>query len=137
MAEPTYREQIDAQRIEHVRAIIRELPPACGDFLRSIAVVTSTFTRLAYAIDLKTFFQFLHTERYAFSQKPLYALDDNDLAALTQGDLTAYIEFLTYYFKTSEDDSPDRPVKAMVNHDLAIKRKLCSIRSFYDFLFNN
>ena len=51
-----YREEMDAKRILQIRDITRELPQACGDFLRSIAISTSTLTRLAYAIDLNTFF---------------------------------------------------------------------------------
>ncbi len=136
MSESAYREQIDAQRIMQIREISRELPQACGDFLRAIAVTTGTFTRLAYAIDLRTFFHFLQSERVAFSDKKLIYFTDADLARVAQSDLTAYIEYLTYYFKNDEDSS-DRPVKALVNHDLAIKRKLCSIRSFYDYLFKN
>lgn len=129
-----YREKIDAERIMQIRSIARELPPACGDFFSAIAVTTGTFTRLAYAIDLKTFFTFLQTERYQFSHKPLYAFTNDDLALLTQSDLTAYVEYLTFYNKNESDD--DTP-KALVNHDLSIKRKLCSIRSFYDYLFKN
>ena len=130
-----YREKIDAERIIQIRSIARELPPACGDFFSAIAVTTGTFTRLAYAIDLKTFFSFLQTERYQFSQKPLYAFTDGDLASLTQSDLTAYVEYLTFYYKNEPDG--ETPAKALVNHDLAIKRKLCSIRSFYEYLFKN
>lgn len=136
MADTAYREQIDAKRIMQIRSITRELPQACSDFLRSIAVTTGTFTRLAYAIDLRTFFHFLQTERVAFSDKNLTLWSDEDLSRVSQSDLTAYVEYLTYYFK-SDDDSGEQPVKALVNHDLAIKRKLCSIRSFYDFLFKN
>ena len=131
----SYREKVDAERILQIRAIGRELPPACAEFFSAIAVTTGTFTRLAYAIDLKTFFQFLQTERYQFSHKPLYAFTNEDLALVSQSDLTAYIEYLTFYYK-SEPDS-DAPVKALTNHDLSIKRKLCSIRSFYDYLFKN
>lgn len=130
-----YREKVDAERIVQIRSIARELPPACGDFFSAIAVTTGTFTRLAYAIDLKTFFSFLQTERFQFSHKPLYAFTDADLALVTQSDLTAYVEYLTFYYKNEPDQ--DAPVKALVNHDLAIKRKLCSIRSFYDYLFKN
>ena len=131
----TYREKVDADRIVQIRSITRELPQACGDFLRAIAVTTGTFTRLAYAIDLKTFFHFLQTERVQFSQKPLYTFTDADLALLTQSDLTAYIEYLTFYYK--DTDTEDNQPKAFINHDLSIKRKLCSIRSFYDYLFKN
>ena len=41
----------DAKRILQIRSIVRELPQACSDFIRSIAVTTSTLTRLAYAIE--------------------------------------------------------------------------------------
>ena len=71
MADSSYREQVDAKRILQIRAITRELPQACSDFIRSIAVTTGTFTRLAYAIDLRTFFHFLQTERVAFADKKL------------------------------------------------------------------
>ena len=129
-----YREESDAKRILQIRAIIRELPQSCSDFIRSIAVTTSTLTRLAYAIDLRTFFRFLQSERVAFSDKKLTLLTDQDLEKLTQSDLTAYTEYLTYYFKSDDDSVPN---KAYVNHELSIKRKLCSIRSFYDYLFKN
>lgn len=135
MVDSAYREQVDAQRIVQIRAITRELPQACSDFLRSIAVTTGTFTRLAYAIDLRTFFHFLQSERVAFSDKQLTLWSDEDLSGVSQSDLTAYIEYLTYYFKDEVNDG--QPLKPMVNHDLAIKRKLCSIRSFYDYLFKN
>ena len=129
-----YREESDAKRTLQIRAIIRELPQACSDFIRSIAVTTSTLTRLAYAIDLRTFFHFLQTERIPFSEKKLTLLTDQDLGLLTQNDLTAYTEYLTYYFRNDDDSVPN---KAYVNHELSIKRKLCSIRSFYDYLFKN
>lgn len=130
-----YRDEVDAKRITQIREISRGLPQACGDFLRAIAVTTSTLTRLAYAIDLNTFFEFLHAERVYYAQKPITLLDDQDLDHLTQSDLTAYTEYLTYYLKSDENHA--EPDRVLVNHDLSIKRKLCSIRSFYDYLFKN
>ena len=131
----TYRELRDEKCITQIREISRELPQSCGDFLRSIAMTTSALTRLAYAIDLSTFFHFLQLERVAFSHKALYLMNDQDLEMLTQSDLTAYTEYLTFYYKSESADDPDETMKPMVNHALSIKRKLCSIRSFYDFLF--
>ena len=64
-----YREEMDAKRILQIREITQRLPQACSDFLRSIAISTGTLTRLAYAIDLNTFFTFLHEERLPFSEK--------------------------------------------------------------------
>ena len=130
-----YRDEVDAKRILQIREITRNLPQACSDFLRSIAVSTSTLTRLAYAIDLNTFFTFLHDERIEFSEKPLRLLSDQDLEKLTRNDIIAYTEYLTYYLKNSSVDSV--PNKIYVNHELSIKRKLCTVRSFYDYLFKN
>ena len=137
MAERTnrYRDELDAKRILQIREITRGLPQACSDFLRSIAISTSSLTRLAYAIDLNTFFSFLHEERIDFSQKALTLMNDQDLEKLTRNDIIAYTEYLTYYLKNADDDSV--PNKVIVNHELAIKRKLCTIRSFYDYLFKN
>ena len=130
-----YRDEIDAKRILQIREITKELPQACSDFLRAIAISTGTFTRLAYAIDLRTFFRFLHEERISFSEKPVILLDDQDLEKLTRNDMIAYTEYLTYYLKSEGDSSV--PNKVFVNHELSIKRKLCAIRSFYDYLFKN
>ena len=130
-----YRDEVDAKRILQIRSICRELPEACSDFLRGIALTTGTFTRLAYAIDLRTFFPFLCRERLAFSDKDPRLMTDADLEKLTRADLTSYSEYLTYYLKNPEDDSV--PKKEIVNHELSIKRKLCAIRSFYDYLFKN
>ena len=137
MAERTnrYRDELDAKRILRIREITRNLPQACSDFLRSIAISTSSLTRLAYAIDLNTFFSFLHEERIEFSGKALQLMNDQDLEKLTRNDIIAYTEYLTYYLKNADDDSV--PNKVIVNHELAIKRKLCTIRSFYDYLFKN
>ncbi len=130
-----YRDEQDAKRILQIREITRGLPQACSDFLRSIAISTSSLTRLAYAIDLNTFFSFLHDERVGFSQKELYLMNDQDLEKLSRSDIISYTEYLTYYFKsTDKSDTPDR---VFVNHELSIKRKLCTIRSFYDYLFKN
>ena len=130
-----YRDEMDAKRILQIREITRSLPQSCSDFLRSIAISTSSLTRLAYAIDLNTFFSFLHDERIDFSQKDLKLMTDQDLERLTRSDIVAYTEYLTYYLKNADDDSV--PNKVFVNHELAIKRKLCTIRSFYDYLFKN
>ena len=129
-----YLENVKLERIERIRSICLELPQLCGDFLRHIALTTGTLTRLAYAIDLRTFFNFLHSERVAFAEKPPKLLNEKDLAGLTSRDLTAYTEYLTYYIRNIEDDS-ETP-QAVTNHELAIKRKLCSIRAFYDYLFH-
>lgn len=137
--QPTYHEQIDAKRIEQIREMLRSLPQACSDFMASIAMTTGTFTRMAYTIDLRTFFDFLHRERVAFADQPLTHITDQQIGSITKNDLVAYTDYLTYYFK-EQDDSQDavvRPLKPLTNREQAIKRKLCSIRSFYDYMYQS
>ncbi len=133
MLTASYRDTVNRERVEEIRAICRELPQACADFLRSIALVTGTLTRLAYAIDLRTFFNYLHAERVRFSNKPVTHFTDKDLAALTSHDLTAYTEYLTYYIRQMDQEKDDP--RTLTNHEISIKRKLCSVRAFYDYLF--
>ncbi|MBE5768134.1 MAG: integrase [Clostridiales bacterium] len=136
MAEKTsYREQADQRCILQMREIAKGLPPACGDFFRNIAMTTRALTRLAYALDLRTFFEFLQTERLGFHDKPLTSFDDRDLERVSQRDLAVYVEYLTYYVKSDESDGDS--FREFVNHDLSIKRKLCAVRSFYSFLFRS
>ena len=130
----TYREQVDAKRILQMRAIVRELPQACGDFLNGVALTTGTFTRLAYAIDLRTFFQYLHSERVAWADTPLTRVTDDMIAGVTKADLDAYTEYLTFYFRAEDQQKNDLSL-AVVNHEKSIKRKLCALRSMYDYLY--
>lgn len=138
MAESSYRATVDEQRIQHIRQITKELPSSCADFMRGIAMTTSTFTRLAYALDLRTFFHYLCDERVAFSQKPLTQFDDADIGRISQSDLEAYVEYLSLYYKESPTDAGEPGLaKAVVNHELAIKRKLSSLRSYFDYMFKS
>ena len=138
MAASSYRAAVDEQRIAQIRCITKELPPSCTEFLRGIAMTTSTFTRLAYALDLRTFFHYLTKERVVFAEKPLTQFTDEDIGRITQKDLEDYAEYLTLYYKQDASEASDgAPCKPTVNHELAVKRKLCSIRSYFDYMFRS
>ena len=55
-----YYEEQDKKNIEKIREILVQLPSFCKAFFHDMADYTSTRTRLAYAYDLKVFFDFLH-----------------------------------------------------------------------------
>lgn len=131
---PSYRQQLDARRTLRIREIVQELPQACGDFLSGISLTTGTFTRLAYAIDMRTFFQYLHAERRAWSDTPVTHVTDSMIGSVTRADLNAYTEYLTYYFR-DEDQEKNDPSLARVNREKSIKRKLCALRSLYEYLY--
>jgi len=131
-----YRSGIDEQRIEQIRSLAKELPQACGDFLRAIATTTSTLTRLAYAYDLRIFFNFLLSERFSFADVSMSTFSDAKIALISQSDLEAYVEYLTIYYKNSDSEDA-APVKPIHNHELGITRKLSCLRSFFEYLFKS
>ena len=65
MANLTYHEQKDIENVKRLRALVKELPSFCSDFFRGIETTTSTKTRIAYAYDLRIFFEFLRQENPA------------------------------------------------------------------------
>ncbi len=131
--EQNYRATIDEKRMLQIREVLKELPPACSDYIRAISTTTTTLTRLAYAYDLRIFFQFLQAEvpRYV-KYAHLYEMDDEALNQITQRDLEQYVEYLTIYFP--QDSQNDKPV---TNNELGIMRKVSSLRSFFTYLFKS
>jgi len=132
-----YRASIDEKRISQIRSILKELPQACGDFIRNISTTTSTLTRLAYVYDLRIFFGFLTAERVRFSTCTLISFSDSDLAAISQSDLEAFVEYLTIYYKENEGESEAGSQRVIQNHELGIMRKLSTLRSFFDYLYRS
>ena len=66
MSTLSYHEQKDRDNTIHLRQLIKGLPPFCAQFFRGIEPRTSSRTRIAYAYDLKVFFEFLVKELPAF-----------------------------------------------------------------------
>ena len=72
MSTLSYHEQKDKENIIRLRSLIRDLPGFCADFFRGIEPRTSSRTRIAYAYDLKTFFDFLRQENPLFANCELH-----------------------------------------------------------------
>ena len=51
-----------------MREVVAALPPFCKQFFRGIQEYTSSRTRLAYAYDLRVFFEFLHSSNPALHE---------------------------------------------------------------------
>ena len=79
MATLSYHEQKDIENIKKLRELQKELPSFCSDFFRGIETSTSTRTRIAYAYDLKIFFQFLKTANPGTFDNPSH-MDEGVLA---------------------------------------------------------
>lgn len=128
MINSNYHEEQNKNNIIKLRNILDTLPPFCKQFFLGIEDYTSTRTRLAYAYDIRLFFEFLHEQnsycnKIDITQFPITILDK-----LTRMDIEEYLQYLSYYVKDGHEYTNDERGKS---------RKLASLRSFYNYFFEN
>ena len=126
MAEMKYHDQVDIDNALKLRSLLEKLPRFCRDFFRGIENTTSSRTRIAYAYDLGVFFEFLTSNNPRFKNTPITDIKVDVLDELTPLDIEEYLEYLNYY---SSDG------KEYVNRENSKKRKLASLRSFYNYFY--
>ena len=129
-----YHAQSDIKRLDRLHALEKELPLVCTDFFRSVSQTTSTLTRLAYAYDFRLFFQYLNKENPFFADIEPRFMTDKHLRMIQMRDIDGYQEYLMQYYVTDESTGESTVVQ---NHELGIMRKLCSLRSLFEYLFKN
>ncbi len=123
-----YHDEQNKQNILKMRAVLNTLPPFCKSFFRGIEEYTSTRTRLAYAYDIRLFFEYLHERNSICSKLEITEYPISILEQLTRMDIEEYLEYMSYYQKNGKEISNDERGKA---------RKLSSLRSFYNYYFQN
>lgn len=109
-----------------MRAILSTLPSFCKSFFRGIQDSTSSRTRLAYAYDLRVFFEFIQDNNPSLKNKditdyPITILDD-----ISREDIEEYMDYITYYQKEGKD---------ITNEERGKKRKLSALKSFYNYYY--
>lgn len=127
MAALSYHEQEDIENTKRIRGILKELPPFCTDFFRGIEHRTSARTRLAYAYDLKTFFDFLKQVNPELKSKKLRDLPLSLLDEIKLMDLEEYMEYLKCYSTEKRED--------LINTERGIMRKVSTVKSFYNYFY--
>ena len=127
MATLSYHEQEDIENTKRIRGILKELPPFCTDFFRGIEPRTSARTRLAYAYDLKTFFDFLKQANPELKSKKLRDLPLSLLDEIKLMDLEEYMEYLKCYSTEKRED--------LINTERGIMRKVSTVKSFYNYFY--
>lgn len=126
MVENNYHDKKNIENTLRLREIISDLPRFCSDFFRGIEPTTSSLTRIAYAYDLRVFFQFLYQSNPSFKNTPIRELKVEVLDQIKAIDIEEYLEHLTYYKKGDIE---------YINQENGKKRKLISLRSFYNYYF--
>ena len=109
-----------------MRDVLATLPPFCKQFFRGIQEYTSSRTRLAYAYDLRVFFEFMHSHNSVCSKMNIEEFPVSLLDQITREDIEEYMDYITYYIKDG---------KEYTNNERGKKRKLSALKSFYNYYF--
>lgn len=124
----SYHEEQNRNNIVRLREVLDTLPFFCKDYFRGITEYTSARTRLAYAYDLRVFFDFLHENNPICTRQAVKDFKLEVLDQITRDDILEYLEFMSYYSKDG---------KEITNDERGKKRKIASLRSFYKYFYEN
>ncbi len=130
MTAKNYHEEMDIKNARHLRELLKTLPPFVQEFFRGIEQTTSSKTRIAYAYDLRVFFNYLAESHTAFKGIDITALDVGCLGNVSADDIEMYMDYLGYYNSASQDIS-----KEYMNRERGKSRKLASLRTFYHYYY--
>ena len=125
-ASKTYAEQQNIKYAQKINELLKIFPEFCREYFNSLEYSKQPRTRLAYARDLKTFFEFLIAE---FPQYSNYQISDftlHDIESVTGQHISDYLRYMKVY---------DKDGTTVTNDERAAKRKLCSLRRFYGYYY--
>ena len=128
MKEKAYHEDINIKNELRLRELLENLPRFCKQFFIGIEHKTASRTRIAYAYDLGCFFDYLQKENPICAKIPVTDIPISILDKITPMDIEEYL----YHLKLYEKDG-----MAHANDERALKRKLSSLRTFYNYFFIN
>ena len=124
----TYHEQKKNENSEKLRELINELPKFTKDFFRGIENITESRTRIAYAIDLRIFFQFIKENNPLYKDVDIKNIPLKVLDEMNASDIEEYMDYLKSYEHEGEK---------LTNYERGLKRKLSSLRTFYNYYHKN
>ncbi len=110
-----------------IRALRAELPPFCDEFFIGVENRTTPLTRLAYAYDLRIFFDYLLSCLREYRAYTLDTFSIKQLDTVTATHIELFLEYLNYYTFNGKEYKNDERAKA---------RKLSTLRSFFKYFFN-
>ncbi len=123
-----YHEEQNKQNILKMRAVLDTLPAFCKEYFRGIDAYTSARTKLAYAYDLRVFFEFLHENNPECAKSDIRDYPIGLLDQITRNDILEYLDHIAYYEKEG---------KEITNDERGKSRKISSLRSFYRYFYEN
>ena len=102
MENTNYHDNLNNVNTLKLRQLQNSLPSFCKDFFLGIKDTTSTRTRLAYAYDLRIFFEYLKENNPTLSNMNVRDFKINILEDVTASDIIEYMDHVSYYEKDDE-----------------------------------
>lgn len=126
--EPTYHQEEEIHNIMLMRELLNKLPRCVSGFFRSIEYTRAPRTRLGYARDLLSFFQFLCETNPALDGQIPRSITIDTIRQISASDIEEYMDYLKAYKHNG---------KIYTNGERALKRKLSTLRVFFNYLYKN
>ena len=136
MEQNNYHDELNKQNIKKLREIMATLPPFCRQFFRGVDNVYGSRTKIAYAYDLRIFFEFLHQNHPLGKTMDVLEYPLEILDKVKREDIEDYMEYLSLYTKNTLNNSEDLEYD-ITNQERGKSRKLASLRSFYNYFYRN
>lgn len=100
----------------------------CKTYFRGIEEYTSSRTRLAYAYDLRLFFEYLQEHNPVCAKPEMKDIPLEVLDRLTRIDIEEYLEYMSLYEKEGRE---------ITNDERGKERKLAALRSLYNYFYQS
>lgn len=122
--------------------MLTTLPPFCKLFFRGVDNIYGSRTKIAYAYDLRIFFEFLHQNHPFGKTMDILEYPLDILDKVNREDIEDYLEYLSLYNKEipefpDSEEMIDVTKTEVTNEERGKSRKLASLRSFYNYFFRN
>jgi len=127
MPNRSYHEQFKINTDIKLREKCKELPAFVSTFFRGIEPTTSARTRIAYAFDIKVFFNYIKNETGLGGTKEITEYTISILDKITPSIIQDYMDYLKVYNNNQNLEC--------TNSERGLMRKLSSLRSMYNYFF--
>lgn len=124
-----YHDELAKKNIAKLRELLDTLPSFCRMYFRGMNDTIAPRTKIAYAYDLRVFFEYIMKEKKLLDKFSMQDLPMSYLDKISRPDIEDYLEYLSLYRNQDETE--------VMNDERGKSRKLASLRSFYNFYFTN
>lgn len=129
MSAKTYSEQQNIIYTKKINELLKILPSFASDYFKSVEYTKQPRTKLAYAMDIKNFFEFVIQSNPFFRGKNMHEIKLDDMNNFSADDIVEYLRYVKAY--------NDSDGKEVTNAERSAKRKLSSLRSFFGYYYRH